>query len=109
VDDIRKGFSELDPNVLLTVDEFAQVASCGRQAVYKMIERGFGPAVLRYGEKTLRFRVQDVRDWVKKQTVQISEPTSESVGRVVAPRRSGRRRERDRRNRNQAPAPRETK
>ncbi|WP_169740085.1 helix-turn-helix transcriptional regulator [Paraburkholderia acidipaludis] len=83
--------------MLLTVDQFAQVASCGRQAVYKMIERGFGPAVLRYGEKTLRFRVQDVRDWIKKQTVPIVAPTSEQTERAVAPTRQGRPRERDRR------------
>ena len=62
---------------LLTFTQVMELTAVGRSQIYRKIKTGEFPAPVRVGVKSIRFRDEDVQDWID------GLPTRQGVGKDV--------------------------
>lgn len=56
-----------NPDRLLTIDDLASILNVQKSYIYRINHENRGPKVLRFGSRTIRYRMSDVQEWLNKQ------------------------------------------
>ena len=64
---------------LITVTDLAARLNCCRRTVYNFVKSGRGPAPFRLGGKMIRWRKEDVEEWIREQVGKVKEGPAEAA------------------------------
>lgn len=82
--DFLKDFGKYADEILIGVREVAALLRTSPAAVYKRLERGMAPPPCVSTGNQIRFRVGDVRNWLR--SLQVTEPEEGASKKIGRPR-----------------------